>query len=94
MLIRMNDSNLAHEMDPLANLDSLVQRVKSRAAVSSSRIPEPMPAHKQAAELDFNDPKTRESFLNSLNGGTLQASESTMHHSLDPERVAALLDLE
>jgi len=93
MLIRMDDSNAALELDPFARLDNLVQRARSRATVASGRIPEPMPAHKQAAELDFNDPKTRESFLNSLNGGSLQSSDS-MHEGLDPERVAALLDLE
>lgn len=95
MFIRMDDANAAPELDPLAQLDSLMHKTRTRAAGSRMRQrQEAVPEHKQPAELDFSDPKTRQEFLNSMQSRSMHGAEPVVHSGLDPERVAALLDLE
>lgn len=95
MVIRMDDVTIANELEPLSRLESLVQKARSQAAEGrTSQRPQPLPQPALNKELDFNDPNARENFLSSLQGGGLQQTGGETHHALDPERVAALLDLE
>lgn len=97
MMIKMDELNAGQEMDPFSRLENLVQKAKARKdAPEGTQTPrtQETQANASQAELDFNDPRVRENFLGSLRTQEGQDSGTQTYHALDPQRVAALLDLE
>lgn len=100
MLIRMNEGEVTREVDPFSRLENLLQKSREKRGAPAERpeAPAAVAAPQAGAEADFSDPRTREAFLGSLRTlGSSEAQEApqdALAHQLDPERVAALLDLE
>lgn len=101
MLVRMNDSDVARESDPFARLENLLQKSREkRGLINPAQASAPQAAQQTGAakDADFSDPNVREAFLGSLRTlGTTESSQEAndaLAHHLDPDRVAALLDLD
>ncbi len=89
MLIAMIDPT-TRDTDPFNKMESLVQRAKTQVQnASTGQGPQA-----GAQNLNFDDPSVRESFISGLQNPGAFAQEALQHHALDPEKVAALLELE
>ncbi len=91
MLIAMQDTSTATQNDPFARLENLVLQAKTQI---QNATPRAVKNQSRTLGLDFEDQSMRQAFLDGLrvSGGLDQ--ETIQQHSLDPAKVAALLDLE
>ncbi len=86
--------------DLSTRLEELAQKARDKASALKTETGQDAEAQAQTVEekeLDFSNAQDRSAFLASLQGGNetgaTQTGEMLNQHSLDPARVAQLLDL-
>lgn len=91
MLIAMQEATAATQKDPLARLESLVLRAKTRI---QNTAPHAEMNLNPSRSLNFEDQNMVQIFMDGLRAPGGLDQESMPQHALDPAKVAALLDLE
>lgn len=103
MLIKMDTETGASgfNVELHTRLENLAQKARDKAAALKTDTETPGATEQTAAagpeELDFSKAQDRTAFLSSLHSAGealgVQSDEILTQHTLDPERVAQLLDL-